>query len=296
MPIARNGDVEIFFETFGDPEAEPLLLVNGLGSQCINYRVEWCQKFAAAGFFVIRFDNRDVGLSTKFDEVEPDVAGVSGALASGARPEVPYTLSDMAGDAVAVLDALGIERAHAAGGSMGGMIVQVLAIEHPDRLHTITSVMSTTGDPDVGRPSPEARRMLLEPPPRDREGYIAHHLRTQRTWGSPAQYDEGRLSALAGEAYDRCFDPAGRDRQLMAILASPPRTEALAGVKVPTLVVHGDRDTLLDPSGGRRTAEAVPGARLVVIPGMGHDYPPAYWDRWVELISEHAGTRPSAGL
>ena len=288
MPIAENGDVEIFFETFGNPGDEALLLVNGLGSQCINYRVEWCEKFAAQGFFVIRFDNRDVGLSTKFDDVQPDVAGVSRAATSGAHPDVPYTLADMAGDAVAVLDSLGIERAHVAGGSMGGMIVQVLAIEHPERLRTITSVMSTTGDPDVGHSSPEARRTILDTPPRDRQGYIAHHLRTQRVWGSPAYYDEARLSALAGEAYDRCFDPAGRDRQLMAILASPPRTQALEGVQVPTLVIHGDKDTLLDSSGGRRTAEAVPNARLVIIPGMGHDYPPQYWDRWVELITEHA--------
>ena len=288
MPYARNGDVELYYETFGERADPALLLVNGLGSQCINYRVEWCEKLVAEGFFVIRFDNRDVGLSTKFADVAPDVAGVFAAIGAGEPPPVPYTLPDMAADAVAVLDALRIERAHVMGVSMGGMIVQALAIEHPDRLRSMTSVMSSTGDVDVGLPSPEARAVLFAPPPADRETAIAQYLAGIRAWGSPACYDEARLTALAGEAFDRCFDPAGRARQMMAILASGSRTAALHDVRVPVLVLHGDADRLIDPSGGRRTAEAIPGARFVLLEGMGHDYPPEYWDRWTQLVSEHA--------
>ena len=288
MATARNGDVEIFYETFGDSSHAALLLANGLGSQCINYRAEWCQQFAAEGFFVIRFDNRDVGLSTKFSHVRPDVMSVAAAMAAGEDPKAPYLLSDMAADAVAVLDDLGIERAHVLGLSMGGMIVQTMAIEHPERLLSMTSLMSTTGDRDVGQPAPDSQALLFSPPPKDRAGYIERQLASIRTWGSPACYDEERIAAHAGEAFDRCFDPAGQARQLMAITASGTRTESLRHVRVPTLVLHGDADRLVDPSGGQRTAEAVPGARFVMIEGMGHDYPPAYWGRLVELVTDHA--------
>jgi pimeloyl-ACP methyl ester carboxylesterase len=288
MTLARNGAVEIFYETFGYPSDPALVLINGLGSQCINYRTEWCEKFAAERFRVVRLDNRDVGLSTKFDNVQPDLGAVLAALAAGQGPDVPYTLSDMASDVVAVLDDLSIEKAHMVGVSMGGMILQTLAIEHPDRMLSMTSVMSTTGDPDVGQPTPEARRLLFEPPPADRAGHIARHLENLRAWGSPACYDEARSSAQAGEAYDRCFHPQGVGRQMMAIVASGSRTKALSGVTVPALVLHGDADRLVDPSGGRRTAEAIPRARLVMIEGMGHDYPPSYWDQLVGLVTDHA--------
>jgi pimeloyl-ACP methyl ester carboxylesterase len=270
MATAPNGNVEIFYETFGEPSEPALLLINGLGSQCINYRSEWCEQFAAQGFFVIRFDNRDVGLSTK--------------LVDG--PE--YTVSDMAGDAVAVLDALGIERAHVMGLSMGGMIAQTIAIEHPDRLLSMTSLMSTTGDPDVGAATPEARELLLAPPPTGRDEYIARQVQGIRTWGSPACIDEERIARQAGEAFDRCFHPAGQTRQIAAVMAAGSRTDALRNIEVPTLVLHGDADRLIDPSGGRRTAEVIPGARFVLIEGMGHDYPPQYWDRLVELVTDHA--------
>jgi pimeloyl-ACP methyl ester carboxylesterase len=289
MAMAHHGDVEIYYETFGSPSQPPLLLVNGLGSQCINYRTEWCERFAAAGFFVIRYDNRDVGLSSKFSDVRPDVAGLVRKLAEGQSVDVPYRLSDMAADGLAVLDDLNIERAHVMGVSMGGMIVQTMALEHPDRLLSLTSVMSTTGDPDVGRSSPEAQKRIMAPPAPDREAYIAGHLAGLRIWGSPACYDEERLSANAAEAYDRCFDPAGTARQMMAIISSGSRTAALASVRVPTLVVHGDADTLVDVSGGRRTADAIPGARFVLLAGMGHDYPPSYWDRIIDLVKAHAG-------
>jgi len=285
--FARNDDVEIFYETFGARDDPPLLLVNGLGSQSINYRSELCERFAASGLFVIRYDNRDVGRSTKFAGATSDAAAAVRALTAGRPAEAPYLLSDMAADGLAVLDDLDIGRAHVMGASMGGMIVQTMAIGHPERILTLTSLMSTTGDPDVGQPTPEARRLLLAPPPVDRDSYVAAQLAAAAAWGSPACFDPARLTANAIEAFDRCFDPAGTARQLMAILASGARTEDLRGLRLPTLVVHGDADNLIDPSGGQRTAEVVPGARFVLVEGLGHDYPPQYWDRLVGLVSSH---------
>jgi len=288
MPYAHNGDVELYYDTFGNQAAPALLLVNGLGSQCINYADAWCKKFVAEGFFVVRFDNRDVGLSTKFARFRPDYRGVLRAKAEGRQPEVPYTVTDMADDALAVLDAVGVRRAHVMGLSMGGMIVQTLAIEHADRLLSLISVMSTTGDADVGQPSPEAREVFMAKAPTDRESYIERHLLNLRTWGSPAQYDEARLRSNAAAAFDRCFLPEGQARQSMAIAAGDSRTAALREVRLPALVLHGSADKLIDPSGGRRTAESIPGARFVLLDGMGHDYPPAYWDEIVRLVTEHA--------
>lgn len=294
MPYAHNGSVDIYYETFGDPSDPALLMVNGLGSQCINYTSEWCERFVGRGFFVIRFDNRDVGLSTKFSDVTPDMPGVMQALREGKEPDVAYHLADMATDAVAVLDDLGIDRAHVMGVSMGGMIVQQLAIDHPERLLSMTSVMSTTGEPDVGRSTPEAFAILTGPPATDRDSAIARQLEGARTFGSPGHYDADRLAQQAGEAFDRCFDPAGVARQMIGVLASGTRSEGLRTVTLPALVLHGDADTLIDISGGRRTAECIPGARFEVMEGMGHDYPPAYWDRWVELVADHAGAATSS--
>lgn len=273
MAYASNGSVQLYYETFGDPAAPALLLINGLGSQCINYKTEWCEMFVDAGFFVIRFDNRDVGLSTKFD---------------GATGEPPYTLSDMAGDALAVLDDAGVSRAHVVGFSMGGMIVQRLAIEHPGRLLSMTSVMSTTGDGDVGQPTREALEFLITPAPDDREAALDRHVAANRVYGSPEHFDEERLRANAAAAYDRAHHPEGPGRQIRAVVADGSRTEGLRTVRVPTLVLHGDCDRLVDISGGRRTAEVIPGARFVALEGMGHDYPPAYWPRIVSLVSAHA--------
>jgi pimeloyl-ACP methyl ester carboxylesterase len=274
MPIARHAEVEIYHETFGAPSASPLVLINGLGSQCINYSEAWCEKFVAAGFFVVRMDNRDVGLSSHL-------------------PDAEYTLSDMAGDVIAVLDHLGVARAHVCGLSMGGMIVQTLAIEHPDRLLTATSVMSTTGEPDYGQASPEAFALLFGAPATDEESFVQRQLDGARCWGAPACFDPEAIRASAVAAYRRSFDPAGRGRQAAAVGRSGSRADALRHVRVPMLVLHGDRDTLIDPSGGRRTAELVPGARFVLLEGMGHDYPPEYWDRWVALVAEHAGLAAS---
>ncbi|MGH9095903.1 MAG: alpha/beta fold hydrolase, partial [Acidimicrobiales bacterium] len=197
MPFAHNGSVDIYYETFGDPSDPALLMINGLGSQCINYTSEWCGRFVARGFFAIRFDNRDVGLSTKFADIEPDMAGVMAALRDGKDPDVAYHLADMATDGLAVLDDLGIDRAHVMGVSMGGMIVQQLAIDHPERLLSMTSVMSTTGDPDVGRSTPEAFAILTGPPATDRASAIARHLDGARTFGSPDHYDVDRLTQSA---------------------------------------------------------------------------------------------------
>ncbi len=280
MPFALNDDVELFYETFGFAADPALLLVNGLGSQCINYRVEWCERFVAAGFFVIRFDNRDVGLSTGFE-----AAGLTAA----------YTLEDMAADALAVLDAAQVDRAHVLGLSMGGTIVQRLAIDHPERLLSVTSMMSTTSDPDVGLPSPEALEHILAPSPSDREGYLQHQITSMRLWGSPAAFDEDWTRMTNGEAYDRAFRPDGQARQLLAMREAPSRTEALGAVRLPFLVLHGDQDRLIDPSGGRRTADAVPGARFELIEGLGHDYPPAYWDTIVALVADHARAADARG-
>ena len=289
VAFAHNGEIELYYETFGRASDPALLLVNGLGSQCINFRAEFCELLVDVGYFVIRYDNRDVGLSSKFDHVRPDVGGVLRALAGGLATSAAYVLSDMAGDAVAVLDDLGVARAHVVGASMGGMIAQTLAIEHPERLSSLTSIMSTTGDRDVGRSSSVALQALLAPPSTSRASYVSRQLAGARAWGSPDCFDEERLVAAAREAFERSFNPGGLARQFMAIQASGSRTKALGDVKISTLVVHGNKDTLIDISGGRRTAAAIPNARFVEIEGMGHDYPPQYWNQLIGLLHEHAG-------
>lgn len=296
MPYTRNGDVEIFYETFGDPTRPTLLMVNGLGSQSINYRVEWCEMFAAEGLHVIRYDNRDVGLSTHFHDFDMDLPTFFRAMRAGDRPEPPYAMSDMAADGIAVLDAVGVERAHVMGLSMGGMIVQLMAVEHPDRLISMTSVMSTTGDPDVGRASEEAQRVFNLPPATTREEAIERNVVGKRAYGSPDHIDEDRLRSEAAEAHERSFDPAGVARQQMAIIACGSRTERLRTVSVPTLVMHGTEDGLISPDGGERTAEVIPGARLVLIEGMGHDYPPAFWRRWVDEVVAHIRANDPAAV
>ena len=272
---AHNGACELHFDTFGDPGDPTLLLVNGLGSQCTNYKDAWCQMFADRGFQVIRFDNRDVGLSTSFADAPVDSSGAA------------YRLSDMARDALAVLDACGVERAHVMGLSMGGMIVQTMAIEHPERVLSMTSVMSTTGEPEYMRSSPEAYAALTGPPATDRESYVANQIAGLHVFGSPAFADEDRWRAAAERSYDRSFTPDGTRRQFMAVGASGSRAEGLREITTPTLVIHGSADTLIDPIGGRRTAELVPGARFELIDGMGHDYPPELWERWVDLVTGH---------
>lgn len=288
MAYAMNGSVEIYYETFGDSVNPALLLINGLGSQCINFDVEFCEMFVARGFFVIRFDNRDVGLSTKFNLFPPDLFSVLDAVKDGVDPIVAYRLIDMAKDVIAVLDALGIERAHVAGWSIGGMVAQQLAIDFPDRLLSMTSTMSSTGDPDVGQASDEAMSIVLGPSDIDRDSIIQRRLDLERVIGSRIHFDPERVAKQTGDAFDRCFNLAGVARQLCAAVASGSRTSRLREVTTPTLVMHGDADNLIDVSGGIRTAESVPGARLVILEGMGHDLSLFYWDELVEQISTHA--------
>jgi pimeloyl-ACP methyl ester carboxylesterase len=288
LALAHNGSVEIYYETFGDAQDPALLLINGLGSQCINFDVEFCERFVERGFFVIRFDNRDVGLSSKFNLVLPDLFAVLEAVKDGMEPKVAYRIADMANDAIAVLDELGIHRAHVAGWSIGGMVAQQLAIGHADRLISMTSNMSTTGDPDVGQPSDEALGIILGPSEIDRASIIQRRLDLERVIGSREHFDPERVAKQTGDAYDRCFNLAGVARQLCAIAASGSRTDQLHDVTVPTLVMHGDVDHLIDISGGVRTAESIPGARFVILEGMGHDLSLFYWDRLVDEVTSHA--------
>lgn len=271
MPTTVNGDVTLYYETFGADTDPVLLLVNGLGSQCINFKVEFCERFAVRGFRVVRFDNRDVGLSSR--------------LKGGPR----YTVVDMAGDGFAVLDAIDAREAHIAGWSMGGMIAQTMAIQHPERVLSLTSVMSAPG-PIPALRDPEVLAEFTAPPGRTRDEAAERHLAGLRVWGSPSSYNVARITADAHAAYDRCWDPEGRARQAKAVAASPSRLEALRELQVPTLVVHGDADRLVPMLAGTATAEAIPGARLEIVEGMGHDYPPEHWDRLVELITTHATT------
>ena len=268
---ARNGDVGLHYDTFGSADDPTLLLVNGLGSQSINFDAEWCELFAATGHQVVRFDNRDTGLSSKLDGVA-------------------YTVTDMAGDCVAVLDAVGVDRAHVLGLSMGGMIVQRLAIAHPERVRSMTSVMSRTGERGYGESSPEALAVLTAPPAASRDEYVERQVAAQRVYGSkPEWLDDEEIRARAGAAYDRCFCPEGIGRQMRAVLADGSREPELRQLDLPVLVVHGSRDTLIDPSGGRRTAEVIPGGRYEEIEGMGHDYPRAVWPTLVRLWSDFVG-------
>lgn len=276
-----NANCEIYYESFGDPADPTLMLVNGLGSQCINYHADWCEMFVARGLRVVRFDNRDVGLSSKFDDAPVDATGTT------------YNLSDMADDAIAVLDAIAVEQAHVMGLSMGGMIVQVLAIEHSHRLLSMTSVMSRTGEPGYGESTPEAFALLTAPPATDRESSIANHIAGLRVWGSPEFADEARWRRDAERAFDRSFHPSGTARQYRAVVGSAPRADRLRHVTTPSLVMHGDCDTLIDISGGVRTAELIPGAQFQAIEGLGHDYPPQLWNRWVDLISTFVTTTVS---
>ena len=276
MPITANSAVSLYYEVFGADDEPILLLVNGLGSQCINFKVEFCQSFAGRGFRVVRFDNRDVGLSSH--------------LKGGPK----YTVDDMADDGFAVLDALGVDAAHIAGWSMGGMIVQAMAIKHPARILSMTSVMSAPGPIPVGR-DPDVIAAFTAPPATTREEAAERHLTGLRAWGSPSCFDVDRITADAQAAYDRCWDPEGRARQAMAIGSSPSREAELRSLKVPTLVVHGDADRLIPLEAGRATAAAIPGAHLEIVEGMGHDYPPQYWGRMVDLITSHAGASASTG-
>ena len=282
-----SSGIEIEYETFGAASDPTLLLVMGFTAQLTAWDEGFCRLLANCGLHVVRFDNRDCGLSTKIDGVEVDVGSViAAALAEAAVPPVPYTLSDMALDAVGLLDHLGIDRAHVMGASMGGMIAQHLAIEHPTRVRSLISVMSMPGEPEVGQPTPEAIEALLATPPVDREAYIESSSRWL-VWSSRKYGDAARNRRNAARDYDRSFYPEGANRQLAAIYASGRRTAGLQQLRVPTLVIHGRDDTLISPSGGTRTAELVDGAHLLLVADMGHDLPEQLWPVLVDAVRSH---------
>ncbi len=289
----RVGEIEIAYDTFGDPSDPALLLVMGLATQMIAWHDDFCAELAARGFHVIRFDNRDVGRSSAMRHLPvPTIR----QLALRSKKAAGYTLSDMAADAVGLLDQLGIERAHVVGASMGGMIAQTIAIDHPGRVLSLASIMSNTGARWSGQPQLATYRVLLGRPPQEREAFIEHVLKVYKVIGSPG-FDRGEddLRRIAALSYERGRNPAGSGRQLAAIIASGNRTKRLQKLTVPTVVIHGTKDRLVNPSGGRATARAIPGARLVEIEGMGHDLPRGAWPQMIEAITENAARAAGTG-
>ncbi|MFX0205697.1 MAG: alpha/beta fold hydrolase [Candidatus Hodarchaeota archaeon] len=286
--VKING-IEITYDTFGDSRAPPMLLVMGLGAQMTMWDETFCKEIAANGYWVIRFDNRDVGLSTKFDDAGiPDLMEMMMKVQQGESVEAPYTLLDMANDAIGLLDALKIETAHVVGASMGGMIAQTIAIHYPERVCTLISIMSSTSNPELPQPQPEAISILITPPPSDRAEHIEESVKIWRFLNGELPFDEEFVRKRSALAFDRSYYPMGTGRQLAAILASGSRKEELNNVKAPTLVIHGDADPLVHVEGGKETAEVIPGAKLLIIEGMGHSIPAAAAPRIIEAIINHA--------
>jgi pimeloyl-ACP methyl ester carboxylesterase len=291
MPRARANGIELEYDTFGSAGDPTLLLIMGFGAPMILWREGFCEMLAARGLHVVRFDNRDCGLSTHLDHlaVADDLASVGSAGLLGEPVAAPYTLSDMAQDAVGLLDFLGVRRAHVAGASMGGMIAQTLALEHPERVRTLISIFSTTGAADMPPPKPEAMAALLAPVETDRAKAIERGLAMSRALGSPGYpFDEADERALLERMFDRGMSAAGNARQLRAVAAAPSRREKLGALRMPTLVIHGVEDPIVRIEAGRDTAAAIPGAELLEIEGMGHDLPRALWPTLVDAIAKHA--------
>jgi len=287
MPRAHGNEVELEYETVGGPAGRPLLLVQGLGAQLISIEDGLCQELASRGFLVIRYDNRDAGLSTWFDDARPvNLAAIWG----GDHSSLAYTLEDMADDAAAVLDAAGVPAAHVAGISLGGMIAQLLATRHPARVRSLASIMSTTGDRAVGRPSGEAASVLVSSMPSDRDGFIERTVANAKAVGSGTAFpfDAEAVRQGAARSFDRAYHPKGTGRQFAAILAAGDRTGALGQIRVPTVVVHGEEDQVIGVSGGEATAAAIPGARLLRVPGLGHELPPGFWPALADALVENA--------
>ena len=294
--LAKANGIDICYDTFGDPGAPPMLLIMGLGTQMIGWDEEFCSELASRGYHVVRFDNRDIGHSTKFPHSGvPDLMSLLGQALTGKPVEAPYTLKDMAADTVGLMDALGLQRAHVVGVSMGGAIAQEVAMHHADRVRTLTSIMSSTGNRWKGQPAPSVYRYLLKPPPVDRQGFVQRATEIFGVVGSTGF--EGNLEHIqdyAARSFDRGHNVAGGGRQLGAIIASGDRTAQLASIRTPTLVIHGTVDRLIRPSGGKATAHAIPGARLLMIEGMGHDLPRGAWPQLIDAISSHAKAADAA--
>ena len=287
MPRAHGNGVELEYETVGDQAGRPLLLVQGLGAQLISVEDGLCQELASRGFLVIRYDNRDAGLSTWFDDARPvNLAAIWG----GDHSSLAYTVEDMADDAAAVLDAAGVPAAHVAGISLGGMIAQLLATRHPARVRSLASIMSTTGDRAVGQATGEAASVLVASMPGDREGFIEQAVANAKAIGAGTAFpfDAEAVRRGAARSYDRAYHPKGTGRQFAAILAAGDRTQALGQIGVPTVVVHGEEDQVIAVSGGQATAAAIPGARLLRVPGLGHELPPGFWPALAGALVENA--------
>lgn len=292
MAQATANGLTLEYESVGDG-AETVLLIMGLGAQMTRWTPEFREKLAARGFRVVNFDNRDVGLSEKIEAAGlPDMPAVIGAVMQGQKPPVAYDLGDMAADAVGLMDALGIDKAHIVGASMGGMIAQLVAADYPQRTLSLTSIMSSSGNRTLPPPKPEALAVLNErgpDPVADLEGYLAHSARSAQTIGSPGYpFDAPGQRERALADVKRSYYPAGFARQYAGVVASPDRRSKLAGVKAPTVVIHGADDPLVPVEAGRDTAENIPGAALKIIPGMGHDIPPELYDEVIDAIAEVA--------
>jgi pimeloyl-ACP methyl ester carboxylesterase len=285
--FCRVGEIDICYETFGDPSDPAMLMIMGLGTQMLAWHEDFCNELAGRGFYVIRHDNRDIGRSSRLEHAPTPTLW---QLARRDKHAAAYTLADMAGDSVGVLDHLGIERAHIVGASMGGMIAQTVAIRYPERTLSLVSIMSNTGSFWTGQPALTMYALLLKPAPRERSAYINRAVETfTKIGGSGFEPDVEDLRDIASRSYDRGHDPRGSLRQLAAIIADRDRSSALKQVRVPTAVIHGADDKLVRPSGGRATAKAIPGARLVEIPGMGHGLPRGAWQRIIDAIADNAG-------
>lgn len=288
--LIRANGIDICYEIFGDANAEPLLLIMGLGAQMIHWDDEFCRQLAARGFRVIRFDNRDIGKSSHLSGGKRLSAIELLKLRFLKTPvSAPYKLSDMATDTIALMDALGIRTAHIVGASMGGMIAQEIAITYPERVRSLTSIMSTTGNPKIPAPTREAAAVLMAPPPKTKEEYFERYGQTWKILRNGSfPEDEALDPARARRTYERGLNPAGVGRQLRAILASGSRKERLRSVKAPTLVIHGTVDPLVHPDGGKDTAASIPGAKLLMVERMGHALPIPMWPEIIDAIDKHA--------
>jgi pimeloyl-ACP methyl ester carboxylesterase len=290
VATVKSNGIDLAYDTFGARSSEPLVLIMGLAAQMITWDEAFCAQLADRGFWVVRFDNRDIGLSTRLQQFAvPDLASLIKQLLLGEAVVAPYSLRDMATDTVGLMDALGIESAHVVGASMGGAIAQEMAIHYPSRVRTLTSIMSSTGEPGLPPPTAEAIGILVAPTPTDRDAYLARYAQTWRVLRGPGfPLDEVRDAERAAESFDRGLNPPGVARQLAAIVASGSRRDALGAIRVPTLVIHGDVDPLVPVAGGIATANAIPGAKLMVIKGMGHALPMPMWSQIIEAIVSHA--------
>ena len=288
MPHAKANGLDIYYESHGPESAEPILLIMGLGAQMSRWSPDFIEKLVEAGHRVIAFDNRDVGLSEKLDAAgAPNIHEVALALRDGRKPDVAYTLDEMAADAAELLKAIGVERAHIVGASMGGMIAQLVAADHPERTLSLTSIMSSTGNPDLPRATPEALARLNTPAPdptKDLEAFLDSAVEGAKVMASKYPPDAAQVRAQALSDYRRCHYPVGFQRQYAGILASPDRRPKLRTITAPTVVIHGEDDPLVPLAGGRDTAENIPGAQLIVVPGVGHEMPLAVQGEFIAGI------------